>query len=50
VPTSTTTTGTRSSSSSSPDASRATPTKDERSLADVRTIREGRPLLSRKAR
>lgn len=50
VPTSTTTTGTRSSSSSNPDVSRVTPTKDERSLADVRTIREGRLLLSRKAR
>ena len=50
APTSTTATGTRSSSSSSPDASRATPTKDERSLVDVRNMRKGWPLLSRKVR
>lgn len=49
VPTSMTTTGTRSSSSSRPDASRVTPTKDE-PLVDTRSIREGRPFLSRKAR
>ena len=50
APTSATMTGTRSSSSSSPGASRATPTKDERSLVDVRNMRKGWPLLSRKER
>ena len=50
APISTTMTGTRSSLSSSPDALRVTPTKGERSLVDARTIREGRPFLSRKAR